>query len=1066
LSADLAAAQPGVLRGDSFIVRGFADHAARFPGRPAVIFGGLGSSGGSVVSYAELQRAASAVAGELDATRAGAGGVVISVGRSPALPVALLGCLSSGTPWLLMPPGMPTARAAELAPGWERWLVAAGDADGLAAGPSGALRVETRPAPLQHDARPARSASLNSPAPGEDTAPGYVISTSGSTGKPKRVKVPAGSLASFVRGALSRLGVTPEDLFLASTSVAFDIALLELLGPLAAGAAMVLLDEEQHTDPALLLAAARRHEADIVQATPTMWRLLIDAGLGQGPERGRLRALCGGERLTPRLASDLLARTAAVHNMYGPVEATVWASEWRLPRDLEQAVSLGTPLPGYRFYVLNRWLRPAPPALPGELYIGGDCLADGYAADRSLTAARFLPDPYGAPGARMYRTGDLVVLREGVGLEFLGRADDQLKIRGHRVEPSDVENALREHPAVIDAAVIAEPDGTDGELRLRGFAAVRYPAEERYLIRHLRSRLPHYLVPASVLPLDRLPVTPSGKVDRRALTGLHPAPGGVSDAGAREPAFATATEATVADVFAALTGRTGVAADDDFFDLGGHSITAMRASARLGQLTDRDVPLRMIFESPVVARLAAAIDGLPAGRSRGPAPRPAADRSAPVPVSYEQQWMLMLDRLLPASALAMITVAEIAGACDLDRLTQAIRQVVRRHEVLRTCYRRGDGEFVQEVVPAERVPIAVRDVGQPGLEQALAAAGAELTARVNLRRDTAASFVLLRSAHGRCHLVARVHHVSFDAESREILLREIAAAYREPASLPTEAVQVADYAAWQREGAAAEANLRYWTDKLAGAPRLPLRAALGPGSAARDGRASGDSGASGPSASGPADPGAFGLVAFDCTPAQARLIRRVARSHAVTTFTVAMSCCLLAFRDVTGGDDITLSYQASARVRAELLDLIGMLAPTTQLRVRVPGSVGALLRAVDREVREGTDHLDVPMDRLLAQIQPAEPGGEPEPGVLVQLLRPGDGELELEPGTSLRASATVPGAAAAPADLYVLFLEGDEFFRCQIAYSARQFAAAGVTRLLSAIRTQLESLTESTEDQR
>jgi amino acid adenylation domain-containing protein len=442
----------------------------------------------------------------------------------------------------------------------------------------------------------------------------YVIYTSGSTGAPKGVLVPHEALAAFLAGIDRVVAFGPGDRHVAVTTPAFDIALLELMAPLSRGAAVVLAGPEETTDPAAVAALVGRYEATSLQATPSYWSLLVQH---PGVAFSRARLLVGGEALTPDLAKSLRAAGREVWNLYGPTEATIWASAHAVTADDVAGtgvVSIGRPLANYGVYVLNGHLSPVPVGVSGELYIAGPALARCYVARGGLTAERFVANPFGAPGTRMYRTGDLVRWRSDGALLFEGRTDHQVKIRGFRIELGEIEAALRAHPLVADAVVTVHGDGDnrclvayvipqgDG-IETASSGEGGSPSADA-LRAHLKQRLPQVMVPEAVMVMSAWPVTPAGKLDRRAL----PAPVRRAVPAYRAPRGPH--EQVLCQVFAEVLGVDRVGPDDSLFDLGGHSLSAMRIVTRIRRTFGVSVALSALFDSPTAAGVASLVEGL------------------------------------------------------------------------------------------------------------------------------------------------------------------------------------------------------------------------------------------------------------------------------------------------------------------------------------------------------------------------------------------------------------------------------------------------------------------------
>jgi amino acid adenylation domain-containing protein len=429
-------------------------------------------------------------------------------------------------------------------------------------------------------------------------APAYVLYTSGSTGRPKGVMVTHGALLNVVQAMRLRTGLSAGETFLAVTTLAFDIAVTELLMPLAAGAHVVLADSATQVDGLRLARLLERSGATRFQATPATWRLLLAAGWSGS---AHLHGVIGGEALPEDLAGALCVRTRRLLNCYGPTEATVWATAWDV--HVPGAIALGTPLANVHLHLLDPDGNLVPNEVTGEVYLGGACVARGYLGEAALTAGRFVPDPFASvPGARLYRTGDLARYRRDGTLEFLGRADVQLKIRGFRIEPGDVEVALRAHPGVAESVVMGRP-GPDGLLQLVAYVLAQPGAPEPdgdELRAFLSARLPAHCIPSIFVPIESVPLKPNGKLDRQALpepalaehdsASQAPAPGSLEDA--------------LAQIWAHVLGRSHVGLHESFFSLGGHSLLVPQITWKVRERFGVELGAQAIFNAPTVARFA------------------------------------------------------------------------------------------------------------------------------------------------------------------------------------------------------------------------------------------------------------------------------------------------------------------------------------------------------------------------------------------------------------------------------------------------------------------------------
>ncbi|MEO3785212.1 amino acid adenylation domain-containing protein [Actinocorallia sp. B10E7] len=544
----------------------FAARVAAGPDRPAVV------DGTRTLTYRELDEEADRIARAVRDLGRGPGSVV-AVASPYTLEqlTGLLGVFKSGAVYLPLDPELPAERL--------DFVLADSGCDLVlrSGSTSGELHFEERSRP----AAPPR------PSP-DGTA--YLMYTSGSTGRPKGVAVGHRALGNFL-GAMAPL-VRPDDALIALTSPTFDISLDELLLPLTVGARVVIARRSQARDGAALLSLAESADVTVLHGTPATFRMLVDAGW----RPGRIRAaLCGGEAMSARLAAELAERAGEVWNLFGPTEATVWALTHRVEEG--GPVPIGRPLPNLTALALDGALRPVPPGALGELYLGGAGLADGYPGLPELTAERFITD---ASGLRLYRTGDLVRYDEEGVFWYHGRADDQVKLRGFRIEPGEIEACLLRHPAVAEAAAVVHRRAED-DLRLVAYVRAVSPVSARELTAALRASLPAHMVPGTIVELDSFPLTTAGKTDRRALAA-RPLPEEGGDAGYDPPR--TPVERWLADRWEESLGRTRVGIHDDFFSLGGHSLLAVRVLSRIADLYGVEIPLDAFFTRPTIAALA------------------------------------------------------------------------------------------------------------------------------------------------------------------------------------------------------------------------------------------------------------------------------------------------------------------------------------------------------------------------------------------------------------------------------------------------------------------------------
>ena len=540
---------------------------------------------GSELTYAELNRRANQLASHLGGQGIGRGAIVgLCMPRSLEMVVALVAIQKSGAAYLPLDPDFPADRLGfMLADSGLRALVTNGEVPFTV--PEGVARVDLGASEKAIAAEPGDDRDGRGPAP---TDLAYVIYTSGSTGRPKGVRIAHGALSNFLGSMRTEPGIAASDVLAAVTTLSFDIAGLELYLPLTVGARVQLVPKETAVDGVALAEALASSGATILQATPSTWRLLIEAGWRARPG---FRAFCGGEALPHELANAILEQ-AELWNLYGPTETTIWSTLERV--EATGTIRIGRPIANTRVYVLNGQGQPLPVGTPGEIWIGGAGLAEGYHERPELTAERFVPDPFDdTPGARMYRTGDVGQWDASGRLEHLGRVDHQVKVPGFRIELGEIESVLTAHPAVRHAFVLAREAGP-GDVRLVAYVGYQ-PGEDLTVSdvrRHLRTQLPDYMVPSVIVTLDAVPLTPNGKLDRASLP--DPFANALRSTAEHVPP-APGMEQTVAEIWQSVLKVTTVSATDNFFELGGHSLLSLRVAAMLEKRTGWRMDPRMLF---------------------------------------------------------------------------------------------------------------------------------------------------------------------------------------------------------------------------------------------------------------------------------------------------------------------------------------------------------------------------------------------------------------------------------------------------------------------------------------
>ncbi|MDX3784701.1 non-ribosomal peptide synthetase, partial [Streptomyces europaeiscabiei] len=798
--------------------------------------------------------------------------------------------------------------------------------------------------------------------------PAYVIYTSGSTGRPKGVVVPHGNVVSLFAGTEGRFGFGRDDVWTWFHSFAFDFSVWELWGALLYGGRVVVVPFDVSRSPADFLSLLVEERVTVLSQTPSAFYQLMQAE-AQRPELAERLALrwvvFGGEALDLRRVREWYSRHAddspVLVNMYGITETTVHTTHLALDAALTGmpvGSLVGRGLPGLRVFVLDGGLRPVPVGVPGELYVAGVQLARGYLNRPALTAERFVANPFASDGSRMYRTGDVVRWNTEGQLEYLGRADDQVKIRGFRIELGEIETALAAHPAVGQVAVIARED-RPGDKRLAAYL-VADPAggtpEPGLLRDHLRQSLPDYMVPSAFVMLESLPLTANGKLDRRAL----PAPDFTTAVSTREPA--TEQEHLLCTLFAEVLGLDRVGVDDNFFELGGHSLLATRLVSRIRSTLQAELSIRALFEHPTVASLASQLGGADGGR---PVLRAVA-RPESVGLSFAQRRLWFLGELEGPGATYNIPMAvRLSGELDREALRAALRDVIVRHEALRTVFPTRDGQPHQHILDPDEVvfDLPVIEVESDGLRAAVERKAAEA---FELAEQLPVRGVLFVSGPGEHVLLLVVHHIAADGWSLGPLARDVSLAYAarrqgtEPGWEPLP-VQYADYTLWQQELLGAEddpdsvlaAQLAYWRTALDGLPeelQLPTDRPR------------------------PAIATHHGATTDLTIPAQLHQdLVELARRQNSTLFMVLQSALAVLLSRLGAGEDIPVGTPIAGRTDDALDDLVGFFVNTLVLRTDLTGdpTFTELLQRVREHTLTAYAHQDIPFERLVEDLAPA-----------------------------------------------------------------------------------------------
>ncbi len=1076
--------------------------------------------GGRSLSYGELAARAAHAAVALAAAGAARGTLVgVLAQRSADLLVVLLGTLQAGAVYLPLDPDHPARRHAQvLAQGRVPLVVVAAGLRPVLSQAAALLAgaAQAPPPPrllaLEELAGGAGTAGSGATALGVSAGAGeilpadlaYVIFTSGSTGEPKGAAIEHRGLLNHLLAKVATLGLGGADVVAQTASQCFDISLWQMLAALVAGGRVRIVADTAAHDPARLLAEAEAGGITVLETVPSLLRLLLAQARHLGPARPRLAALRWlvptGEALPPELCADWFALYPRVPmlNAYGPTECSDDVTHQPLalapgapPAAVPAAaarVPIGRPLPNTRLAVVDAELRALPIGVAGELVVGGAGVGRGYLHDPARTALAFVPDPFAldaphgaAAGSRLYRTGDRARRLADGRLDFLGRIDHQVKLRGFRVELGEIEAVLAQVPGIAAAAVLAQTDspraGSGASLDAADAAggagaaaaqllvahvvaatdaaatdpAADHAALERAARGHLHDRLPDYMVPAVFVWRERLPLTANGKLDRRALAAAGAA---AFAAHATHVAPRNAVEETLAGIWGEVLKRQQVGVYDDFFEVGGQSLLATQVVTRVRESFGVDLPVRTLFQKPTVAGLAESLQEVLLRGHRLPQAPPMTriaqgERRRPLAPSFGQERFWFIDQLRPGlTAYNIFGAVRMRGHLDVALLAACFDELARRHEVLRTTFAGVDGRPMQVIGPPRGLPIARVDLrGLPAARREAWAArlkDEEAQRPFDLARGPLIRGVLLAVEDQDHVLAVTAHHIVYDVWSRELLIRELAALYtafwhRRPSPLPELPIQYADFARWQRgwlDGEVLTAQLAYWKQQLAGVttgselagdrPRPPVQSFRGRRQ----------------------------LLALPA--ALTADLKDLSRRHGVTLFMTLLAGFDVFLRRYTGEDDVVVGSPIANRNRAETEGLIGFFVNTQVLRTSLDGDPG--LRQVSGRVRETAlaayAHQDLAFEQLVGELRASrDPARQPLFQILFNFLtnyQPIAMEL---PRLTLAPEANHSGAVQF--DLIVSIYEAGGLLHISADHSTDLYDGATVQRMLRHYRALL-----------
>ncbi|WP_308583464.1 non-ribosomal peptide synthetase [uncultured Pseudomonas sp.] len=967
--------------------------------------------------------------------------VAIAAERSPQLLIGLLAIIKAGGAYVPLDPDYPAERLAymlkdsgvHLLLTQTALLDRVPSADGV-----GVIAMDS----LHLDSWPTQPPGLH--LEGDNLA--YVIYTSGSTGQPKGVGNTHAALAERLQWMQATYRLNDTDVLMQKAPISFDVSVWECFWPLISGCRLVLAGPGEHRDPQRIAQLVQTHGVTTLHFVPPLLQLFIDEPLAA--ECTSLRRLfCGGEALPTELRNRVLAQLPAVqlHNRYGPTETAINVTHWHCSTSDGERSPIGRPLGNVICRVLDGQLNPVPLGVPGELCIGGIGLARGYLGRAGLTAERFVADPLGESGARLYRSGDRARWSADGVLEYLGRLDQQVKLRGFRVEPQEIEARMLALDGIAQAVVLVR----DGQLI--GYYTGHAALDEQAMKTALAAALPEYMVPACLMRLDAMPLSPSGKLDRRALpepvwqTRAHVEP-------------QTPLQQHIAAIWREVLGLSRVGLHDDFFALGGHSLLATQIISRTRQACDVELSLRTLFDASELGAFAEQVRLIQAAGQRNQQTAIAkVDRRQKVPLSYSQQRMWFLWQMEPDSpAYNVGGMARLRGVLDVGRFEAALQALIMRHETLRTTFPSIDGVAWQQVSPQTHLRMGWQDFSaldetarQQRLQQL---ADVEAHTPFNLETGPLLRASLIKAGEQEHYLVLTLHHIVTEGWAMDIFARELSALYEafideRDSPLAPLPVQYLDYSVWQRqwlEGGERQRQLDYWTAQLgnehpllelpADRPRPPVQSHRGE------------------------------LYRFDLSDELAARVRAFNAERGLTLFmTMTATLAVLLYR-YSGQTDLRIGAPVANRVRPESEGLIGAFLNTQVLRCQLNGQmkVGELFDQVRHTVIEGQSHQDLPFDHLVEALQPPRSAAyNPLFQVMCNVQRWEFQQRRPLAGMSVEYLAN--DARATKFDLNLEVTDLDHRLGCCLTYSTDLFDEPRIARMAEHWRNLLEGLIGSPE---
>ena len=1002
------------------------------------------------ITYQELEKRADRLAQELCQSGIKTETVVgLYFERSLEMVVAILAVLKAGGTCLPLDPTYPAERLAFMLEETEApFLLTHSQLQPQFP----AHRAQVISVDRMKDAGDAESAS----APLPTVHPGsvaYLIYTSGSTGQPKGVRVTHRGL---VNSTLARQTFYREPLtsFLLLSSFTFDSSLAGIFWTLSAGGTLVLPPDQAHWDLNALPSLVSTRKVSHLLCVPSLYQTLLETSAPEDLSSLQV-AIVAGESCPSHLVGQHHARLphAALYNEYGPTEATVWCSVYRCqPQSDSNRVPIGRPIANTQLYVLDSRLQPVPTGVAGELYVGGAGVTAGYWRRPDLNRQKFVSNPF-AENTQLYKTGDKVRYRSDGNLEWLGRMDGQVKLRGFRLELGEIEAALAGSAAVLRSVVQLRETQSAGP-QLIAYVVPRQGSELSFdaLREHLAVRLPAHAVPAAFVVLEAIPELANGKVDVRRLPAPDASTQSKPNVAPRSP-----VEEVIAGIWAQVLQREQIGVREDFFALGGHSLLAAKVASRILHTLGVELPLRSIFERPTVEGLAALIETTRLERSAAfTQPIARAPRNENPPLSFSQQRLWFLDQLEPGNPLYNVPCAiHLTGDLKQEALERSLNEIIRRHEILRTRFTTSNGQPVQVIAPALNIPLPVTELGRlPEPERSAKAerlAAEEAKRSFNLGAGPLLRANLLRLAANEHVLLLNIHHIASDETSREIIVRELVALYDafslgKPSPLQELKTQYADYAVWQRgwlKNGTLEKETAYWRERLQGAPAVLELPTDHSRPAVQSFRGSNQT--------------------LDLDPGVSEALKALSHREGATLFMTLLAAFQALLSRYTGQDDIVVGSPFTNRQRSEIEGLIGFFVNTVPLRVDLSHdpSFRQLLHRVKETALAAYDHRELPLEKLVEELRPERNLSYNPLFQVLFAVQNTASVVEQVAGLTLHLRDVDTGTAKF--DLTCTLLPKDSGLSTSFEYNTDLFEAPTIRRMMDSFHSILEAVARDPE---